>query len=332
MSQYSETIGSFVRTGPYPLEADLVFESYDKLQEWATNNKSILYEGLYKIVIEDDQQKLFWVVKDSDNLVFKQFDVNPALDKDVTVTNVTVGNLKNGDILYKGTSFTDLIIRMLISPKKPTYTITNISGLSSPVEVGTVVNNAIGTYTQNQGGSILTSNASITGFIDASSVITSNTGNTVNINFTGRVGEGNNTVTSTVTYDNSTLFPEITGDSISTSKTIIGVRKYFRGNGIAPSNNSGIRAGVGSLSSNLITYSLNIGSTDMWIAIPSNKRLSEVRDTSALNAIITSNFVKVTTLSIDGATEGKDAINYDIYQITGYGPFSNEHNITFTIS
>ena len=39
MSKYSEMAGSFIRTGGYPLEADYIFESEEKLKEFKASLK-----------------------------------------------------------------------------------------------------------------------------------------------------------------------------------------------------------------------------------------------------------------------------------------------------
>lgn len=332
MSQHSETMGSFIRTGSYPLEADLVFDSYTSLQEWAEENKDILHEGLFKIVLEDDKQQLFWAVKQGDKLFFEEFSSAACLDESVTATNVTVGNIKNGDVIPEGTTFTQFVLKMLVKPQSPTYSISSISNLAATVEVGTQVNGATGVFVPNQGGAITNVAATISGFLEAVGPTVSRSGNTINIALTGRIKDGSNTVSSTVAYAGSTLFPEIKAGSVTASKTISGARKYFRGNEIAPATNSGIRAGTNSLASSSITYALNAGSTDMWIAIPSSKRITSATDAGALNAVITGNFVKVNTLKIDGATAGKDSVDYNVYQMTGYGPFGSAHNITFNIA
>lgn len=72
MSQYSETIGSFIRRGNYPLEADLIFESLSQLQLWAEENKTILHKGLFKIVDSSENQDLYWVIEQKGNLIFKK--------------------------------------------------------------------------------------------------------------------------------------------------------------------------------------------------------------------------------------------------------------------
>lgn len=333
MSEYSQTYGSFERTGNYPLEADLIFNSYQELEEWASEHQEILHEGLFKIVIEDSGQRLYWAVKEGDQIVFKLYSGGSSeLEQDVVATNVTVGNITNGTKVNAGTTFTEFVMKMLVKPTRPTYSLSGIAS-TTPIEVGTAVTNAIGTYVPNQGGNISNVVATITsGFVDSTAPTVSRSGNTITIAFTGRIKEGNNTVSSTVNYQASTLFPEITAGSVTATRTIVGSRKYFRGNGTAPTSNTGIRNATSSLASSTITYNLNAGSTDLWIAIPSTRKLSEVRDAGALNAVITSNFNKVNTILVDGATVGKDQIDYDIYQMSGYGPFGSSHNLTFTIS
>lgn len=70
MSQYSEVIGSFLRKGNFPLEADYVFVSEAALKTYyeEPENKAILHKGLLKIVEDDGsgKQALYWVAKESD--------------------------------------------------------------------------------------------------------------------------------------------------------------------------------------------------------------------------------------------------------------------------
>jgi hypothetical protein len=55
MSQYSEMMGSFIRTGNYPLEANYIFSSESALKEFYSDelNATTIHKGLLKIV-EDD--------------------------------------------------------------------------------------------------------------------------------------------------------------------------------------------------------------------------------------------------------------------------------------
>lgn len=87
MSKYSETIGSFIRTGNYPLEADYTFNTEQDLIDFYTDNDTCLHQGLFKIVGEGDEQSLYWVIKDGDNLFFKKLLEN--VDRDNILSQLT---------------------------------------------------------------------------------------------------------------------------------------------------------------------------------------------------------------------------------------------------
>lgn len=74
MEQYSELIGSFIRTGDYPLEANYIFESEAALKEFYTQpiNKTTLHKGLLKIVANDSEQSLYWVIERDSELQFEK--------------------------------------------------------------------------------------------------------------------------------------------------------------------------------------------------------------------------------------------------------------------
>lgn len=71
MSQYSETMGSFIRTGNYPLEANYIFATEAELKEFYSDpiNATTLHKGLLKIVENggDGKQALYWVVPKETN-------------------------------------------------------------------------------------------------------------------------------------------------------------------------------------------------------------------------------------------------------------------------
>lgn len=71
MSQYSETIGSFTRTGNYPLEANYIFSSETALKDFYNDplNQTTLHKGLLKVVEDDGtgNQALYWVTKKQTN-------------------------------------------------------------------------------------------------------------------------------------------------------------------------------------------------------------------------------------------------------------------------
>ena len=70
MSQYSEMLGSFIRTGNFPLEADYIFPTYNDLVTFYQNDeaKAILHKGLLKIVEDNGNgnQALYWVTSKED--------------------------------------------------------------------------------------------------------------------------------------------------------------------------------------------------------------------------------------------------------------------------
>ena len=88
MSQYSETIGSFTRTGNYPLEANYIFESEEALKQFYTDpiQATTLHEGLLKIVKSSDKQSLYWVVDNEGSLEFTEL-----------ISNLDLGDIK-GDL------------------------------------------------------------------------------------------------------------------------------------------------------------------------------------------------------------------------------------------
>lgn len=68
MSQYSELMGSFIRTSNFPLEANYIFNSKEELIQFYQDpiNQTTLHAGLFKVVLsEDGGQELYWVVKDT---------------------------------------------------------------------------------------------------------------------------------------------------------------------------------------------------------------------------------------------------------------------------
>ena len=72
MEQYSEIIGSFIRKGNYPLEANYIFNSKEELKEFYKDaiNNAQLHEGLFKVVKENDNQILYWVTSINNKLEF----------------------------------------------------------------------------------------------------------------------------------------------------------------------------------------------------------------------------------------------------------------------
>lgn len=80
---YSEMIGSFIRTGNYPLEANYIFNSEEELKAFYANeiNKTTLHKGLLKIVASKDSQTLYWVVQREEELQFVPLIQTDSIDK-----------------------------------------------------------------------------------------------------------------------------------------------------------------------------------------------------------------------------------------------------------
>ena len=77
MREYSQTYGSFTRTGDYPLEANYIFQTEQELIDFYQDREdnlesTTLHQGLLKVVGEGDNQALYWVVKDEEGLHFKK--------------------------------------------------------------------------------------------------------------------------------------------------------------------------------------------------------------------------------------------------------------------
>ena len=83
MSQYSEIIGSFIRTGNYPIEANYIFSSEEELKAFYADelNNTTLHKGLLKIVSSGDSQTLYWVVEVGGELQFKSLIQEGSIDK-----------------------------------------------------------------------------------------------------------------------------------------------------------------------------------------------------------------------------------------------------------
>lgn len=70
----SKIDGSFLRGGGYPLEADYIFSSEEELISFYSDpiQQALLHQGWLKIVGEGDNQALYWVVKEDEELRFKK--------------------------------------------------------------------------------------------------------------------------------------------------------------------------------------------------------------------------------------------------------------------
>lgn len=74
MSQFSEMMGSFIRTGNYPLEAHYIFDTQEDLINFYDDpiNRTTMHVGLFRIVRGEtkDDQSLYWVVPNDDGYLY----------------------------------------------------------------------------------------------------------------------------------------------------------------------------------------------------------------------------------------------------------------------
>lgn len=86
MSQYSEMMGSFIRTGNFPMEANYVFPTEAALREFYNDpiNATTIHKGLFRIVEDggNGKQALYWVVQNqtSNELEFVKLIENIDID------------------------------------------------------------------------------------------------------------------------------------------------------------------------------------------------------------------------------------------------------------
>lgn len=117
MSQFSEMIGSFIRTGNYPMEANYIFPTEAALKEFYNDpiNATTLHKGLLKIVENggDGKQALYWVVKKqtNDDLEFVKLienididTIDGQLEELQNKLEEEIRNRKNGETAIWGTT------------------------------------------------------------------------------------------------------------------------------------------------------------------------------------------------------------------------------------
>ena len=117
MSQYSEMMGSFIRTGNYPMEANYVFPTEAALKEFYSDpiNATTIHKGLFRIVENggDGKQALYWVVQKqtSDELEFVKLienidinNINEQLEDLQTRLEEEIDNRKKSETAIWGTN------------------------------------------------------------------------------------------------------------------------------------------------------------------------------------------------------------------------------------
>lgn len=117
MSQYSEMMGSFIRTGNYPMEANYIFPTEAALKEFYSDpiNATTIHKGLFRIVENggDGKQALYWVVQKqtNDELEFVKLienidinNINEQLEDLQTRLEEEIDNRKKSETAIWGTN------------------------------------------------------------------------------------------------------------------------------------------------------------------------------------------------------------------------------------
>lgn len=97
MNEFSEIIGSFIRTGNYPLEANYYFDSEADLLSFYREpiNRTTIHKGLLKVV---GNQDLYWVAELEGQLYFKKL-ISISTLEDIKNNEVDIKNIQ--DILNR---------------------------------------------------------------------------------------------------------------------------------------------------------------------------------------------------------------------------------------
>ena len=244
-------------------------------------------------------------------------------------TTVTVGGLSSGSAI-SGLSY-DAIIQSIVAPYvNPVFTSFSVTGQSTTVENGTTLS---GSKTFTWG---ITLNSGVVPTIDlyditaASTLLaaTSNDGTqaqtitTIQLNSNGATqswrGVGNNT-TPAGTFNSSAF--------TVTSRFL----RFFGAVAASPTNSATVRAvSAGTFHTGVTTFSLNTGSslTKFVVALPPGVTISSVIDVTALNAVITSEYILTGTINVLDA--GSTNRLYNIFEMTIGSPYSSTHNHSIT--
>ena len=110
MSQYSETMGSFIRTSNYPLEANYIFRSKEELDNFYSDeiNNTLLHKGLLKVVASANEQTLYWVVQKEGKLQFKELISGETLE-DLYTKIVELKDSLNQEIELREQAITEIL-------------------------------------------------------------------------------------------------------------------------------------------------------------------------------------------------------------------------------
>ena len=246
------------------------------------------------------------------------------------VTLAAVGGIPSGtDLGVSAISVQDLLDDILYPYVNPVFTSFSISGQSTTVEVGTTLS---GSKTFTWG---VNANSGVVSTIDLYNVTTAAT----LLAGTGNDGTQAQTITTVQLNSNgATQVWKGIGNNSSPSGTFNSsnftvTSRYYRFYGAAalPTNSATVRALPSSAfhtGATSFTFNTGTSGTSFVIALPPSVTISSVIDTSALNAIITSEWVLTGTVNVLDAGSTNRA--YNIYQMVVGIPYASSHAFTIT--
>lgn len=275
-------------------------------------------------------------------------DLDEPIDEDI-VTNNTVGGLTAGTEITKDTTLVNIIKTMLVSTydatvaSEPSCTISNVGGTSSgSYEVGTTIETSLSSsYVDGTFNSYVSASKTETiaaGCVSKGPKYTMNGTEYVASSFV--LKQGANTITSTYTYDKSTVIPKksngddsstcyILGGSTQNSLTWTGYYNYYEGAvDRIPKTIDRDYALTLNHGAYKTAYETLMDKKYYIICIPENKTIT-AKDTKTGADLKT--MMKCTTVSISDASE-KTEVTYYMYYIefdAAVGLGDDSINITF---
>lgn len=159
MSQYSETMGSFIRTSNYPLEANYIFESEEQLKEFYTDelNKTLLHKGWFKVIDNGETQSLYWIVNKDDELTFTKLisegditSINKFLDDLNTKLDEEIAKREENDEDEKSRlEYIEESIKAIVGSEDPVKEYLETLDYKNLTELSDALNVFLNTYTED---------------------------------------------------------------------------------------------------------------------------------------------------------------------------------------
>lgn len=279
---------------------------------------------------------------------------NVYFDADLTLTE-TFGKYKPGasgsiDVPSAGQSVYGLIDDAFAQEKNPTATppsaSVTISGGYGTFEIGTKKNL---TYSASLNGGSYTYGPNPTGVVATGYTVTCDgkTADAATGSFENIVADGTKKISVSITHSAGSIPKTNKGKeyaaaqikagtkTATSSQSLVGVRYMFWGpmtDASAELNSANIRALAHkeeSKAKTLATFGAGAGAKKVVVAVPAGRKITKVLLTSAMNADITSIFVKQGTQSQVEGAEGYTAAAYDVYV---YQPASIGAGETYSIT